>query len=75
MPRGYSGRIVIEVDPHLKDKLYMVLAQRGLTLKAWFISEAERIIEADRQAALLTAEPDLPSDELPFVEGSNRGSS
>ena len=36
MAKGESGRIVIEVDPHLKRQLYSALASDGSTLKAWF---------------------------------------
>jgi hypothetical protein len=41
MPRGTSGRIVIEVNPELKDELYSVLQEQELTLKDWFISNAQ----------------------------------
>ena len=41
MPRGTSGRIVIEVNPELKDELYSVLQEQELTLKDWFISNAK----------------------------------
>lgn len=37
MAKGDSGRIVIEVDPDLKRRLYSALALESLTLKDWFI--------------------------------------
>ena len=37
MPQGLSGRIVLEVDPDLKRRLYSVLAREGLTMKGWFV--------------------------------------
>lgn len=40
MPRGTSGRIVIEVEPELKDQLYSVLESQGKTLKDWFLEQA-----------------------------------
>lgn len=52
MARGKSGRIVIEVDPDLKNALYVELARLGMTLKDWFIGEAERLVAAGRQPSL-----------------------
>jgi hypothetical protein len=37
MPRGESGRIVIEVEPEFKRRLYAALAMSGSTLKDWFL--------------------------------------
>lgn len=44
MARGKSGRIVLEVDPLFKKKLYLELAKNDLTLKDWFIQSAEEYI-------------------------------
>lgn len=41
MPIGPSGRIVIEVDPQLKQDLYNTLNNKGLNLKEWFLQNAE----------------------------------
>jgi hypothetical protein len=41
MSRGESGRVVIEVDPELKKQLYAALALSSLTLKDWFVRNAE----------------------------------
>ena len=38
---GESGRIVIEVAPELKRRLYSALALSGSTLKDWFLQAAE----------------------------------
>jgi hypothetical protein len=40
MPMGQSGRLVIEIDPHLKRRLHSALAADGTTLKSWFIEIA-----------------------------------
>jgi hypothetical protein len=56
MARGNSGRIVIEVDPHLKDELYVELARQRLTLKAWFVVMAEQFISDSRQLSLFGEE-------------------
>ena len=48
MSIGGSGRIVLEVDPQLKRRLYAALATDGSTLKAWFTKEASSYINRDR---------------------------
>jgi hypothetical protein len=40
MARGESGRIVIEVEPETKKRLYAALALSGSTLKDWFLKKA-----------------------------------
>lgn len=45
MAVGASGRIVIEVEPALKQTLYAQLEQEGLTLKEWFIGQAAQYVE------------------------------
>ncbi len=44
MAKGESGRIVVDVDPNLKRRLYSALAMEDSTLKAWFIENAERFL-------------------------------
>jgi hypothetical protein len=55
MPKGDSGRVVIEVEPGLKRQLYSALAAEGSTLKAWFIETATTYLR-DRE------QPQLPVD-------------
>jgi hypothetical protein len=52
MSRGNSGRIVIEVDPQAKHKLYEALAKEGSTLKDWFLKVAEEYCEYHVQPQL-----------------------
>lgn len=52
MPKGESGRVVIEVDPNLKRRLYSALAIDGSTLKNWFISVAENYVSEHEQPSL-----------------------
>ena len=52
MAQGESGRIVIEVDPHLKRQLYSALASDGSTLKAWFLEAARSYIDEREQPRL-----------------------
>lgn len=52
MPRGSSGKIVIEVPPALKNDLYGILGQQNKTLKDWFLEQAAAYIENQRQPSL-----------------------
>lgn len=45
MARGQSGRIVLEVDPELKNELYSAISKKGITLKDWFVDTAEQYIK------------------------------
>ena len=52
MSRGSSGRIVLEIDPELKQALYVELAREGLTLKDWFVRATEAFLRAQSQRSL-----------------------
>lgn len=56
MSRGKSGRIVIEVDPKEKHRLYEALAREGITLKNWFLRVANDYCEQQVQPRLFTKE-------------------
>lgn len=45
MSKGDSGRIVIEIEPALKRRLYSALAMESSTLKDWFIQCAESYVK------------------------------
>ena len=49
MPRGSSGRIVLEIDPELKEELYAALQEEKLTLKEWFLDRARKYLYEDVQ--------------------------
>jgi hypothetical protein len=53
---GKSGRIVLEIDPSTKRRLYSKLASEGLTLKGWFVEKAEAYL-ADDDAVQLQLKP------------------
>jgi hypothetical protein len=40
MARGNSGRIIIEMEPEAKKRLYDALDLTGSTLKEWFLKHA-----------------------------------
>ena len=65
---------MIEVEPTLKHELYVELARRDLTLKAWFVGEAVRFVETSRQPSLFaTEEIDGHGQRLPRDEASSAG--
>ena len=45
MPRGKSGRIVVEVERELKGRLHATLALEGRTVKEWFVERATDYVE------------------------------
>jgi hypothetical protein len=49
MAVGKSGRIVLEVEPELKQRLYATLALENKTLKEWFILTANDHIRSQQQ--------------------------
>lgn len=55
MPKGASGRLVIEIDTSLKHQLYVALAEENQTLKGWFLSSASEFLRR-RQALAGTNE-------------------
>jgi hypothetical protein len=52
MSVGKSGRIVLEVDPDLKQRVYSALALEGKTLKEWFILTASEYIRRQQQPSI-----------------------
>ncbi len=69
MARGESGRIVIEVEPETKKRLYASLALSGSTLKDWFLKKAADYCQEAGQPSLFEdvelrsrAKNGLPSD-------------
>ena len=49
---GVSGRIVIDVDPEVKCRLYAALALNGSTLKDWFLENASNFCDQSQQLQL-----------------------
>lgn len=41
MAIGTSNKILIEVDPQMKQQLYAKLKSQGMTMKDWFVRQAE----------------------------------
>ena len=49
---GKSGRIVIEIEPEMKQQLYSALAAKGLNLKEWFIENVDEYLDDYGQMSL-----------------------
>lgn len=54
MSRGKSGRIVVEIDPKIKDQLYVALVRNKLTLKDWFLLQCDNYISGVYQPGLFS---------------------
>lgn len=54
MSRGPSGRVVVELEPELKRRLYAQLVREGHTLKEWLVQRASEYL-AKREST--TARP------------------
>lgn len=52
MPVGRSGRIVIEIEPGLKQELYAALKQDGISLKQWFLERIDEYLRDRGQLSL-----------------------
>lgn len=52
MSIGDSGRVVIEVDTTLKHGLHKVLKEDGLSMKEWFVKNAESYLAMRAQLTL-----------------------
>jgi hypothetical protein len=61
MSRGPSGRLVVELEPTLKQQLYSALALDGMTFKDWLTRQAEHYISEHKQPQLFAAEPSSPA--------------
>jgi len=59
MARGSSGRIIIEIDPEFKQELYDALQKENLTLKSWFLKNADKFLKDRGQLKLLLADEEL----------------
>lgn len=65
MPVGNSGRIIIEVDPKFKQQLYGALKRDGLTLKEWFMRNAQSYLSHNTQLSLKFEEIEESSEVPP----------
>jgi len=61
MARGVSGRVVMEIEGDLKDRLYRRLQQEERTLKEWFVEQAEAYLRRN------------PPGQLDLFPRANRG--
>lgn len=52
MAIGDSGRIVLEIEPDTKKRLYACLALEQMSLKEWFLKMAENHIKTEHPELL-----------------------
>jgi hypothetical protein len=52
MAIGDSGRVVLEIEPLLKRRLYAALQLERTSLKDWFIARAEQYVQSQQQPGL-----------------------
>jgi hypothetical protein len=67
MARGASGRIVLEIEPKVKEEIYQALEKEDLTLKEWFLKTATSLIKTQGQMPLYSeaAEPPVQYKSKP----------
>ena len=68
MPRSESGRIVIEIEPALKQVLYETLDEDRTHLKKWFLENVNNYLSTRGQLKLSF------SDNLNFMDKSRKES-
>jgi len=59
MPRSKSGRILIEIEPELKEELYDALHKEGINLKSWFLDNVQDYLSDRSQLKLFVVEEDV----------------
>jgi DNA (cytosine-5)-methyltransferase 1 len=71
MAKGYSGRVVVEMNPALKKRLYSKLSLSGSTLKDWLHRTATEYCLSEESLSPL---PEFKGSSLPttFSEDPNR---
>jgi hypothetical protein len=65
MPKGESGRVVIEIEPALKRRLYSALAIDNSTLKQWFVDAAQQYVAEHEQPSLPEIAPKIMKAKRP----------
>ena len=69
MSIGNSGRIVLEVETDLKRELYSALSRDGMTLKEWFLQNAQRYLLLRGQIPLPLS---MSQENYARLEGVNK---
>ena len=59
MAQGKSGKVVIEMNPRFKKVLHSTVRANGMTLKFWFMKEAQGFLRAKRVPV-----PTFPNNEV-----------
>lgn len=62
MSIGNSGRIVIEIEPEIKQELHACLRLEGTNLKTWFLGQVEQLL-VEKSAPTSTGNQIKESDQ------------
>ena len=65
MSIGSSGRVVIEIQPEIKQELHTVLRLEGTNLKTWFMEQVEELLAQKGQKALPLDNPTHSKKSIP----------
>ena len=63
MAIGKSGKVLIEIEPDLKQELYVALRRDGLTMKDWFLRNAREYLATQRQPELVFSVASTGTDD------------
>lgn len=65
MSRGPSGRIVVEIDPDVKLRLYEQIEGDGTTFKQWLLIQIERFlaVRGERPSPMTAAAHDPQQEQ------------
>lgn len=63
MAKGSSGRIVVEIDPKLKQDLYHALGMDGVNMKQWFLNNVCEYLNNHAHSASPSISPDIHNNE------------
>jgi hypothetical protein len=64
MARGVSGRIVIEINPEIKQELYEQLMVNNVSLKSWFLENVESFLKGKQQLTLSLTPPIISKEKV-----------
>lgn len=68
MSIGNSGRIVIEIDPGVKRRLYAALTRDGMSLKEWFLKSAQTYLASANQLPLSLSTDEASANERKIID-------
>jgi predicted Rossmann fold nucleotide-binding protein DprA/Smf involved in DNA uptake len=68
MPVGRSGRIVVDLDPELKQRLHARLRSEGRDFRGWLLERVQEYLDAPRARVEAPRNIDEPTSQLTELE-------